>query len=330
MIGFLRRNQQFLILFSIIYGVTVVFTSYFALPFTRFTITPFKMPFLSGIVINTLLNEKTYLLFTILVTVFLIFIGFYLTRMMINYLIISSRSQFPAIFYFCLAAFAFNHELFSGAVISSFFLLLSIERIFGSVARKSHSYRFFDSGILLGIACIFYFNTVFLLPFFLIAQLTLKPPSWREILYICIGIFLPFLYIFSGYYLKGVSISETWQQITGWIFLKRIFNVNLYFWIITGIFVLVVLISSFYALRVFGSTKIIVRKYYQLLFILFINLALIFILIPSTGFEIFYLAAIPASVPLSLYFTECRDNIFNRILLLLILVMPVAINFLYT
>jgi len=327
MIKFFRRNQQFLTAFSLIYGIAVVFASYFNIPFSQYAGNPVRVPFIPE---NFhLINQDTYLLFIILVTIILLFIGFYLTRMMVNFLIISSRSQFPAIFFFAIAAFAFNYDLFSGAIISSFLLLLSIERIFGSVDRKSRPTRFFDSGLLIGIASFFYFNTIFLLPFFLITQVTLKPASWREIIYIFIGVFLPFLYIFSWYFLMGNSFSATWQRITGWVFVERILIVNPYFWMVTGIFILVILISSFYALRVFASTKIIVRKYYQLLFILFINLGLVFILIPSTGFEIFFLAAIPASVPLSLYFTQCRDNIFNRILLLLILIMPVVVTFLH-
>ncbi len=328
MINFLRRNQQAFIFFTFIYGSLTVLISYFTHPDSQFISSPFKMPFLSGIILNTLLNQNTYLLFTLLVIVFLIFIGFYFTRIAIKFLIISSRSQFPAIFFLCIAAFAVSKEIFSGAILACLFLLLCIDRLFVSVDQKGLSFRFLDSGILLGLASLFYFNILFLFPFFLLAQIILRPASWRELLYIFMGMILPFIYIFSVYYLKGLSIAETGGKISEWIFLRKTITANWYFLAGIGFYLLILFSTSIYALRKFATTKILIRKYYQLLFLLFINLLLIFIFIPSAGVELFYLFALPASVPLSIFYTQCRNSLLNNLLFLILLGIPVAINFL--
>jgi hypothetical protein len=287
------------------------------------------MPFISGFIRNTSINQNTYFLLSLATILLLLVISFYLTRIAINYLIISLRSQFPAIFYLSISTFAFHQEIFSGALLSSFLLLICIDRLFESVNQKGLSYRFLDSGILLGIAGLFYFNILFLFPFFLMTQLILRPPSWRELIFVFLGMFLPFLYIFSIYFLQDINIKETWDKIINWVFLERILQANKYFLAGIGVYIALILFSSIYALRKFTTNKIIIRKYYQLLFFLFVNLLLIFILIPSAGRELFYLFAIPASVPLSIYFTGCRNNFFNQFLFLVLLLVPLAVNLLY-
>jgi len=287
------------------------------------------MPFLSGIIRNSSINQHTYLLLTFLVTLLLLMIGFYLTRIAINFLIISLRSQFPAIFFLSISAFAFHQEIFSGAIIASLILLICLGRLFGSVNQKGLSYQFLDSGLLLGIASLFYFNILFLFPFFLLTQVVLRPPNWRELIFVFIGMFLPFLYIFSVFFLQDISFAETWNQIMGWVFLKRTASMNWYFLAGLGFYILMILFSSMYAIKKFTATKIITRKYYQLLFSLFINLILVFMLVPSASFELFYLFAIPASVPLSIYFTGCRNNLFNQFLLVASLMIPIIMNLSY-
>ncbi len=329
MIKFLRRNQQAFIFITFLYGSIAVLTSYFTHSNHQLISSPFKMPFLSGIISTTSLIQNTYLLFTLLVIVALIFIGFYFTRIAIKFLIISSRSQFPAIFFLCISSFAILKAPFSGAIIACLFLLLCVERLFESVDQKGLSFRFLDSGILLGLASLFYFNILFLFPFFILAQIILRPLRWREILHIILGMCLPFIYIFSTYFIQGISISDTWDQILEWVLLKKTINTNWYFLGAIGFYVLVLIISSVVALQRFASTKIVIRKYYQLFFSLFINLLLIFIFIPSTGIEVLFLFAVPASVPLSIYFTHCRSSFVNKLLLFFLLAIPIAVNFFY-
>ncbi len=328
MIKFLRRNQQAFILFIFLYGITLIVSFYFTHTYRQLITSPFKMPFISGIIRNSLLNQNTYFLLTLLVALVLFFIGFYFTRIIIKFLIIPSRSQFPALFFLVISAFAFPGDFFSGAVPASLLLLISMERLFDSVDQNGLSFRFFDSGILLGLASLFYFNILFLFPFFMLTQLVLRPPRWRELLFIFIGMSIPFLYIFSTYFLKGISIHDTWQQIMDWIYLRKIVTINRYFLAGIVFYLFVLIICSLFALRKFATTKILSRKYYQLLFSLFINLLFIYILIPSAGSEIFYLYAIPASVPLSMFFNQCRNTLFNNFILLILLAIPISLFFL--
>lgn len=327
MLKFLRRNQQAFIFFIFIYSGLVVLVFHFTHPYQRFISSPVKMPFLSGFS-TSLLNQNTYWIFTILLIAILILTGFYFTRISIRFLIISSRSQFPALFFLCISSFAISAN-FSGAVIACLGLLFSIERLFGSVNQNGLSFRFFESGIILGLASLFYFNILFLFPFFIISQIILRPPNWREPLHFFLGMVLPFIYIFSAYYIQGVSITDTWGQIKEWILLRRTISTNQYFLGSLSFFIFLLLISSIFIFRKYITTKIVIRKYYQLFLFLFLNLLLIVILIPSAGNEVLFLFAIPASIPFSVYFTHCRSNFINKAFLFFVLAVPVALNFFY-
>ena len=327
MLKFLRRNQQTFIFLTFLYGAVTVLTSYFTHSHNQYS-TPFKMPFLSGFSIS-FLNQNTYWLFTLLVLALLIFIGFSLTRVAIKFLIISSRSQFPAIFFLSICSLAISKAPFSGAIIACLLLLFCIERMFESVDQKGLSLRFLDSGIILGLASLFYFNIIFLFPFFILVQIILRPLNWRELLHIFLGLIFPFIYIFSIWFIQGISISDNWNQIMQWILLKKVIATNWYFLGAVGFYLLILLISSIIALQRFTVTKILIRKYYQLLLFLFLNLLFIAIFIPSAGIEMLFLFAVPASIPLSIYFIHCRSNFINKVFLFLLLAIPIALNFFY-
>ena len=99
MIQFLRRNQQSFIVFTFLYGIVAVIISYIKHPNFSTLSSPFRNPLISGVISNNLLNQNTYLLFTILAILALVFLGFYFTRITLKFLILSSRSQFPHSFF---------------------------------------------------------------------------------------------------------------------------------------------------------------------------------------------------------------------------------------
>ena len=86
------------------------------------------------------------------------------------------------------------------------------------------------------------------------------------------------------------------------------------------------LILNFYAINKFATTKIYARKLFQLWFYLFLNSLLVYIIIPASGIEILFVMAIPSSVLLSIYFTECRVSLINKAILFFLLITPIAIN----
>jgi hypothetical protein len=328
MIKFLRRNQQVFILFIFLYAIFAVFSIYFIRPFTIYSAKPLIIPFLPGFIEGLIRNQNVYFLASFFALLIVLFIGFYLVRIAINYLIIPNRSQFAALFYIAISSFGYKLEMFSGAIVGSLFLLFAIDRVFSTINKKAISFRFIDAGILLSLGSIFYFNLLFLLPFLWLSQLTLRSNYRKELLFSIIGLLLPFVYIFSACFLFDKSVSVTLADMKSNLVSSKAIHHSWLFITGIGFYILAIVIASFFAIRRFATTKIQVRKLYQLLFYLFLNVLAIYIFIPSAGDELFFIISIPLSALLSIYFAECRNSIFNSMLFVLLMSLPVVINFL--
>lgn len=326
MIKFLRRNQQVFILFIFLYSAIAVFSILFLYPAAVYSQAPFKLPYLSDFASRWTQLDRTELLLSLFAFFLLIFAAFYLVRINISHMIIGHRSQFPAIFFISIVSFVFRYELFSPAIIALIFLLFAIDRILGSLNSQKLTYRFLDAGILIAIGSIFYINLIFFLPFLWVAQIILRAFNLREFLYTLIGLLLPFLYIFSASYFFDVEVSDTIEQIKGWIKMNRSFNYSLAFYGGIGYYLLVMIVAQFYAINKFTVSKVQTRKIFQIWFYLFINAVLIVLFIPSAGIEIIFFMAIPVSILLSIYFTDCRSSIFNRVMFILLIFAPLVVN----
>jgi hypothetical protein len=327
MIRFLRRNQQLFILLIFIYALFAVFSVYFIKSFTAFSGKYGVQPFLTGFPKNFVASQNSYLIVSVLVVLMVLTIGFYLVRMEINYLIIPNRSQFAALFYLSISSFGFKDELFSGAIMASVFLLLAIDRVFSTLDNKNISYRFIDAGILLALGSLFYINLLFLFPFLWLSQLTLRSNFRKELLYSFIGLLLPFIYIFSLRFIFDKPVHETIIGLQDSFTMHKSPDRSLYFLSAMGFYIVIIVIASFFALQRFGTTKIQVRKLYQLFLYLFINILIIYMIVPSAGYELFFIVSIPLSTLLSIYFAECRSNLLNTLILLLLIGIPLALNF---
>lgn len=326
MLKFLRSNQQVFTVFIFVYCFISVFSIYFSHPGSVYSSTPFQTPFLGDITGTLFIFERKFLGFTLIAFFTLLILGFYLVRININHLILPNRSQFPALFFISTASIAFRYEMFSSVLVAAFFLLFAVDRLFGSINKQGLSYRFLDAGILIALGSLFYFNLIFFFPFLWLAQFTLRPLNMREFLYTLVGLAIPFLYIFSGYYIFDLSISQTLTHIKEWLLLDKFIEISWTF-IAGGVFYLLIMfVANIYAVNKFTTTKIHARKLFQLWFYLFLNSILIYILIPASGIEILFLLAIPSSVLLSIYFTECRNSFMNRVILILLISVPIIIN----
>ncbi len=326
MIKFLRRNQQVFILFIFLYSIVAVFSVYFLYPGSVYRVAPFRLPFLTDLTTHWESMTHTELLVALISGISLVFSAFYLVRINISHMILSRRSQFPAIFFVAISAFIFRYELFSPAVFALIFLLLAIDRILGTLQSQKLTYRFLDAGILIGIGSIFYINLIFFVPFLWMSQITLRSFSFREFSYTLLGLALPFLYIFSGYFFLDRPIHTTFDEVAGWLVMKRVFDYSLPFYYSVGYYLLIMLLAQFYALNKFASSKVQVRKIYQVWFYLFINAILIFALVPAAGIEMLYFIAAPVAVLLAIYFSDCQNSFMNRVLFILLIFSPLVIN----
>jgi hypothetical protein len=327
MLKFVRKNQQIFIVFIILYCCFNVFTCYYLFSLKSYATPLFHLKVYANLGDLLPATHLFNFILTLCTVIGLLSVGFYLVRININYLIIQQRSQFLALFLISVSSFAFHEHLFSTAIVGSFFLLLAIDRVFSSFDKPAPSLRYLDAGILIAIGSLFYSNLIFFLPFFMISQFTLKQFNWKEFLYPLVGGVVPFIYIFSGYFLFNRPIIRDLNTTFHEMFFDKVkIGYSVPFLIGVGIYIVLMFIANYIAIRKYFTTKIQTRKLYQLIFYLFLNTVAIYIFIPSAGKELFYFISIPSSVLLSIYFSECRNNFINQVFFILLLLVPLIIN----
>ncbi|MBN1598567.1 MAG: hypothetical protein JW894_09760 [Bacteroidales bacterium] len=326
MIKFFRKNYQVFIIYIILYCIISVFSIHYIQSDKYYVPDPIKLPFLLQYQNVFFQYDNAPFIFSFLTVVILLVCGFLLVRISVQYLIIKSRSQFSALFLISISSFAFFQELFSNVLIAAFILIILINRLFGSYDDKGHSLRFLDSGILIGIGSLFYFNLIFFLPFLWVTQSILRQFDWREILYSIIGLLIPFIYLFSGYFILGKSVTGYLMFLRNWLLLNKVIDTSWMFYAGIAFYIFIMIIASFYALKKFATTKVQSRKLYQLFLYLFINAIAILVFIPSAGVEMLFLISVPASVLLSIYFTDCRSSYINGFIFLLLMIAPLILN----
>lgn len=328
MLKYLHKNQQAFILLIVFYCLLLVIGN--GLLNSEFVYSQYSIqsPFLLLYQNALLASSIGRVMFTTLVIIVLLFLGFYLVRISINYLLIPVRNQYPAVFFITIASFAFKTNMISPAILGSVFLVIAFERMFMSIEEPQPSFRFFDAGLLLAIGSFFYINLLFFLPFLWVSQVVLKQFNLREFLYTLVGLLVPFIYLISGYFIFDQNLPQFFSGVFQWTLSLKKTEFN---WFILGglaAYAIFVAVAAVFSINEYLSTKIQTRKLYQILFYLFVNGVLIYLFVPSAGLEMLYIVAIPVSILFSIYYSECNNTFLDQLIFsILIMVPPVVIYF---
>lgn len=302
LLGISRSKQPYILIF--IFLVTVLF---WFLP-KGFNPNDCNLPLmpLTKIMVN-LLGDYIWISKIIGLSLVLVLV-LMITHLNTEFLIISQRSYLPAIFFISITVAHFSFFSYHPIFFAAIFLVMIIEKLINIYKSDKTSFEIFDAAIYLSLATLFYFPIFFLFPFLFIALAIMKPFNWREWLFIVIGYILPFYFYYAILYLSDFKLYNIFPYIKIYLLhtctdaFTIVEKIKLYF-----LFALI-LIASFYLIQHIGSYKIIIRKTYYVLFVLFVNLLFLYKFIPSVSKELFVLMAIPVSYLLSNYFIDNRKN----------------------
>ncbi len=271
--------------------------------------------FIEGFLGNNLLLSKFF------AAIFLLFQSYLLVLISGKYILLHHRNFLPALFFLLIASFYPGLQHFSSAIVGSLFLIISINFFFETYDKDSQNYRFFDSGLILGLGILFYAKLILFLPVIWIAAIILRKVDWRELVMPVLGIVLP-LFMVAG--IDFLRDEYPWQI---FLLLKENLIVaqiplitNFGFWLINGILFLIIMISSIYMLNIFQFRKIFIRNYYLVFFWIFVISLIVFVFFSSLDMGIAYIIGIPVAFILSNYFYNARKTIGNRILFGMILI----------
>ncbi len=251
---------------------------------------------------------------------FLLFQAYLLVMISGKYMLIENRSFLPALFFLLIVSFYPDLKQFSAAAIGGLFMIISINFFLDIPDKDSFSYRFFESGLILGIGSFFYAKMIFFLPVLWIGAIILRKFDWRELVMAVFGVSLPYLFKMAIDYLRDENPFAIFLRLKENLSLAEIpLQTSFSFWLIIGVLFFMTLLSSIYMLKIFQFRKIFIRNYYLILFWLFIISVLVLVFFSSGDMGILYIISIPLAFLFSNYFYNARKTRGNRFLFVLVL-----------
>ncbi len=270
--------------------------------------------------------ENVPFLGVLITFILLISIALLLIRLNIQFFFINTRTQLPAFLYLLITSSYIPLQQGNPAIIATLFLVFALFRILDSFKKEGLAYNYFDAALLLSFGSLFYFNLIFLLPVTWIALIVLRQPRWREWVFTLLGAILPYIFLFSYNYLKDRSFDLAIKNFNNILSHVNTLKYSHPFVIFIGFITLLVIIASFYMVRVFASKKIHTRKYFIVFLAVFINLFLVYFIIPGAGIELIFLSAVPVTYLLSHYYINIKTGFWSEVSFLFLLFMVIYIR----
>ncbi len=249
-----------------------------------------------------------------------------------RFILIQERTFLPAFLYIAILSFYPPFQNFSESLIAAIFIIFVLALLFDSYSNEANSYRFFEAGLLLGIASLFYSKSIFFLPFIWISSMVLRPFYWREWVLPILGLVLPYLFIFGINFLLE---KDPWMVLS--VLFEGLNDIAIpllpstSFYAILGSLIILTIVASIYMLKVFQFRKVYIRNYFLTFFWLFIISLALFVFSGLKDTGVFYFIAIPISFILSNYFINSRNSKINHIIfsLFILLLFLNAVNHIF-
>jgi hypothetical protein len=206
------------------------------------------------------------------------------------------------------------------ALVASTLIIIVFYRIFNTYKSERISLNFVDAGLLIGLASLFYFQSILFFAFLLVALAIIRPFIWREWAFACIGLLLPYLFVFSYYYLRDIPIGEfftglsvAFQRDPAHLPISQLAN-----W---GYVLFFIIVSSYILANAIDSMKIHARKFFLSFLAYFLCSVIIFFVIPGSGMQMVYFTAVPLAYLFSYYFVRCKRNWINELFIALFILL---------
>lgn len=266
---------------------------------------------LLGGLIN-LFNSNFRILCSFIALLLIMLNAYLLIQLNTIHIFIPVRTQLPALFYMVLVLGMTQLHQLTPALVASSLLIIVFYRILNSYKEDGISINFLDAGLLISLASLVYFPSILFFLFLLAALAIMRPFIWREWAFALLGLILPYLFVFSGYYLYDKPVSQFFQHMSeAFTRTKPAYHLSQ---IINWSWLLVFLIiSSFFMVRAFDSMKIHARKFFAIFLVFFLLSVLVFLLVPGAGTGMVYFVSLPLAYLFSFYFTKCKRNFINEV-----------------
>ncbi len=239
-----------------------------------------------------------------------------LSRLNMKFIVLKSRTYLPAFIFLLVVSSYLPLQQLNPAVFASLFLLFAIEAILGTFKREGLAYEYFLASFLISMGSLFYARGVFLMFIIWIGLSLFRNIRWREWIFTIIGFLIPYLFLFSWYYVTGQELYPRWQEMTMNFLPDHDFShFNRYYILFYAYLALLILLASRKMIGSYQGLKIYVRKFYRLNFWIFAVTLIIYFSLYSRSIEMIYFNGFAIAYILSYYFFNLRSKLNGEILI---------------
>ncbi len=253
-----------------------------------------------------------------------LFTAFLIQQVSSRFALINARTKLPiAVYIIFIGGFTTLHTLHP-VYFASIFLLLGINSLFSIFNNPKPQTDIFNAGLFIAIGTLFYFNLIVILPAFLIAISVLRRErKWREFLILIVGFVIPSLFALSYAFVTDQmnTVFITFQKniITPVNYFKNNFPLLGYLILL----VLLTLIGSVKIMQQYDSMKVSTRKYYLVLFIIFIFSMISYVFVPAASLEMLVISVLPVTFLVSNLFTSIQSGFWRELLFTMLVVFAI-------
>jgi hypothetical protein len=309
---FLKEGRPVQFMLLLVFGV-LFWLKYLILPQPvqmRFEVSP--MPLFQ--LVSKLLQGQEFLS-KVVALLLLVINALLLSRLNMKFIVFKSRTYLPSFIFLLVVSSFFPLQRLNPAVFASILMLYAIEAILGTFKKEGLAYEFFLASFLVSMGSLFYARGAYLMLIIWIGLSLFRNIRWREWIFTVVGFLLPYLFLFSWYYLTGQELISRWQGMAMNFLPDHDFSLFNRYHILFYIFLaLLILLASRKMIGNYQGLKIFVRKFYRLNFWIFAVTLIVYFNLYSRSVELVYFSGIAIAYILSYYFFNLRSKLTGEIL----------------
>lgn len=323
LIQLLKNNSIPGIIFLVLLVVVTWLRSFIALPDSGQVI---SMPFYQ-LTFGAMEERKvaSLIISIILYTIIMLLI----IRLSIQHFLLDDRSYMPAAFFIMIAASWPPALQLNPILISSPFLVLAMLILIRGEEHRAEPLALFNATLILAAGSLFYLKIIWFIPFLWITASVIRPLKWRGIINPLVVLLMMGLFYVTYYWVFRDDLAA----------LPGLFERNLAFslrefsgfdtpvYIQLGYLLLLIIIASAYLISRFQFRKIMVRKLYQVFFILFVYCLLFYVFVSGFRAEVLTLVAIPVAYLLANYFMQKNTTWVHELMIWIWLLLIAYVQF---
>ena len=148
-----------------------------------------------------------------------------LNTLIIEHQLLSRRTYLPALLYVLLMSSIPETLNLHPFLFCNFFLIKTLNRLFSAYKKDLVSTTYYDAGLFLGIAVLFYYPLIFLFPIVFISLILFRSFKWNEWAIAILGHITPYLFLFTYAYYTG-NLNNILADIPSFSFLFSDFPIR--------------------------------------------------------------------------------------------------------